>query len=151
MTTIVTLLGLWALLIAGRGTPIGRMLERGLIEMPARQIDRITRGHVLLALTLAGVIGLVFLILDYEGIRLMSMAAPEIATLLTMAEASTWLDVAMAAIVTASTLRLRTTGAHLRERFAKVRIRTPRPRRRRTRAAPPPANDDEPAPERRAA
>ncbi len=107
MTVIVTLLGLWALLIAGRGTPIGRMLERGLVETPARQIGRISRGHVLLALALAGTIGLVFLILDYEGIRLMSMAAPEIASFLTAFEISTWLDAAATAIVAASALRWR--------------------------------------------
>lgn len=149
MTAIITLLGLWALLIAGRGTPIGGMLERAMIEMPARQIDQITRGHVLLALTLAGVIGLVFLVLDVEGIRLMSMAAPEIASFLTMFEVSTWLDVAVATVMTASTLRLRATAAHLRQRIGGTRARTPR--RRRTRTAPPPSNDDEPAPQRRAA
>lgn len=151
MAIIATTLGLWALLIAGRGTPIGRMLERGLVEMPARRIDRITRGHLLLGLMLTGVIGLVFLILDVEGIRLMSMGAPEIATFLTTFEVSTWLDVAMTAVLTASTLRLRATAAHMRERIAAARPRTPRPRGRRTRAIPPPSNDDEPAPGRRAA
>lgn len=150
MTAIVTLLGLWALLVAARGTPIGGMLGRTMVEMPARLIGRITRGHVLLTLALASVIGLVFLILDYEGIHLISMAAPEIATFLTSFEISTWLDVAATAIVTASTLRLRTAAAHLRERLGEARARTLRPRRR-TRTTPPASNDDEPAPARHAA
>jgi hypothetical protein len=80
----------------------------------------------------------------------MSMAAPEIANFLAMFEVSTWLDVAVATVMTASTLCLRATAAHLRQRIAGTRARASR--RRRTRTAPPPSsNDDEPAPQRRAA
>ena len=150
MTIILTLLGLWALLLGACGTPIGAWLDRALVQTPARMIGRITRGHLLLALALAGVIGLVFLILDHEGLRLMSMAAPEISSFLVTFEVSTWLDVAAAAIVAASTTRVRAVAS-----LAKVRLtgllRRPRTRARRSRPATPttrrPANDDDPAPE----
>ncbi|HVJ00297.1 MAG TPA: hypothetical protein VM657_14660 [Sphingomonas sp.] len=150
MATIITLLGLWALLMVGRGTPIGRALERGLVEAPAGLFGKITRGHVLLALTLVGMIGAVFLILDYEGLRLISMAAPEISSFVVMVDASAWLDVAAAAIMAASTLRVRALAANVRARIAARvggRARRRAPRSRPAKPTPKrPSNDDDPAP-----
>ena len=52
VTTILTLTLLLGLMVLAPDTPVGRMLWRGFVAAPARLINRITRGHVLLGVLL---------------------------------------------------------------------------------------------------
>lgn len=141
MLLIATMLGLWALLIAARGTPIGRMLDWLLVDAPARALQRVGRGHVFVVIGLVVFVGAVFWIFEAEGVRLLSMAAPDILGVLAMAEVSTYVDLIVMGAVAASTARLRPVVDRLRglvRRAPRSRARRTRPTDRRT-----PANDDD--------
>ena len=141
----VTLLLLWALMLAGAGTPIGRALYRGFVTAPARVINMIGRGHVLLTATLVALIaGFVWLIGD-ESVRLMAMGAPEIASWLVMIDAASLIDAVVAAVLVASSVRLDA----VKTRIARSVRRASRARRRATVSRPrrlTGANDDEDGP-----
>lgn len=131
--------GLWALLLMARGTPIGGWLERWLVAKPAASLSRIRRETVIILLLLA-VLGVgLWWVMGHEGIRLYSMALPELTGMLTAVEVSAWLDAAVALVAAASVAR----WSNLRAALA-YRLRRPRANRaRRTRRPGKPAvNDD---------
>ncbi|MEP9359376.1 hypothetical protein [Sphingomonas sp. KR3-1] len=138
---LVALLGLWfALLLAG-GTPTGRLLRRMLVEWPAARLARIHRGAVI-TWTLLGVLGLLcFWFLEEDGLRLFTMAMPELAGWISMFEVSALVDAIAVGLMAASTLRL---GAVRHWIAARLPLGQRAKRARRTRpverAA---ANDDE--------
>ncbi|WHU01200.1 hypothetical protein [Sphingomonas sp. NIBR02145] len=102
----VALLGLWCMLVLAEGTPIGRMLRRVLVEWPAARLARIERGAVI-TWALLGVIGLLcFWFLEEDGLRLFTMAMPEIAGWVSMFEISALVDALVVTAAAASTLRL---------------------------------------------
>ena len=106
VTTILTLTLLFALMVLGPDTPVGRMLWRGFIGAPARLINRITRGHVLLgALLVAAIAGLVWVIGE-ESVRLLAFGAPDIASLLVLIDAASLIDAAVAAVLVATSVRV---------------------------------------------
>jgi hypothetical protein len=140
----ITLLLLWALMKASAGTPVGRFLNRALVEGPARFINRIERGHVLLTIALvAAIAGMVWLVGE-EMTRLIATAAPEITTLLISIDAASLLDAALAAILVSGSVRL----GSVRAKLSAVRRRIARPRATRSRPArrEGAANDDEDGP-----
>lgn len=140
---IALALGLWLLSRAADGTPIGRTMRRWLVERPAERLSRISRGQVLLMLTLAGIaIALVWLLED-DGRMLVAFGLPDVAGLAVAIDLGTLLDVTLVAIVAASTIRVRAVVASLR---ARPMPRRPRPRTVRTRRPRPPANDGEDRP-----
>ena len=58
--------------------PVGATLRRGLVETPARTLNRLTRGRVV-GLILILVLGVAAVALfESEGLRLFSMAAPDL-------------------------------------------------------------------------
>lgn len=141
----ITMLAIWLVLRTAPDTSIGRALHRWMVENPARGLDRLSRGHVLLALLLIAVVGAVIWVMENEGVVIMSMAAPEAAAFLTSFEISAYLDVIAALAVTASTVRIRAVGSRLRGRVGAMVRATPRSAR--ARQAPRPirpdaANDD---------
>lgn len=140
MTLVVTtLLGLWSLLLAAHGTPVGRFLNTWMVEAPARRLSRVYRGHIVLALALAAASAFLLWFLEGEGIRLLAMSAPEIGTWVAAFEVTTYLDVVIALGAASSMLRVRSLAAFV---AARTPSRAPRPRRVRPQRKAP-ANDDE--------
>ena len=143
MVLALTLLAAWLLIVRAPGTPVAAIARRLLVEAPARLLNRITRGHVLLAVLLAAFAALLIWQLEGDGVRLLSLMAPEIVSWLTMVEISVYLDALVAAIAVASTVRLRGIRLWLTTIMAR---RPARPRARRMPRRPaehPAANDDE--------
>lgn len=138
---LVALLGLWCTLLLANGTPIGRLMRRALVEWPAMQLARIRRGAVI-TWALLGAIGLLcFWFLEEDGLRLFTMAMPEIAGWISMFEIGALVDALVVTAAAASSLRLGTARGWNAARFRKGR-RATRARRVRPveRSA---ANDDE--------
>lgn len=140
---IVALLGLWLALLVAGDTPAGRFLNRWMVDWPAERLGRISRGAVLTWLML-GLVGLLmFWLLEEEGLRLFSMALPEIAGWMAAFEVGTLVDALAAVALAASALRV---GA-MRHWIAS---RLPAPRRakraRRSRPAARASNEDEDGP-----
>lgn len=147
---IVTTLFLFALLIlatAPRTSLRGRIWHDGLIIPLARRLSRITRGHVLLTLGLAGFFGLLIWLLGGDGLRVSSMALPEVSTWAMTFEISTLLDAMAAVAIMAATVRIRAMGIFLSSLLPaplrRARLRMARTRRR-PRVRPSSANDDDP-------
>ncbi|MBN8809232.1 MAG: hypothetical protein J0I47_13485 [Sphingomonas sp.] len=137
---IVIALGVWLLLHASEGTPTGRVLHRWLVERPAARLSRISRGQVLLMLTLAVMVVTIIWLLEDDGPALVAFGLPDIAGLAVAIDLGTLLDVALVAVVAFSTVRVRAAG-----RWIAARLAPRRPRRRsiRIRRTTRPANDDE--------
>lgn len=138
---LITLLGLWCTLLLAKGTPIGRLLERALVAWPAARLARIERGAVLTWMVLGAIGLLCFWFLEEDGLRLFTMALPEIAGWVSMFEISALADALVVAVAAASTLRMGAVRHWLGARLGSGR-RASRARRARPveRAA---ANDDE--------
>jgi len=103
---LVGLLGLWCMLVLAKGTPVGRLMQRVLVEWPAAQLARIRRGAVI-SWALLGTIGLLcFWFLEDDGLRLFTMAMPEIAGWISMFEISALVDALVVTAAAASSLRL---------------------------------------------
>ena len=132
---------------APRGSLRGRIWHDGLVIPLARQLSRITRGHVLLTVGLAAFFSLLIWLLGGDGLRVSTMALPEVTTWAMTFEISTLLDAMAAVAIMAATVRIWTMGtivsSLLRAPFRRTRLRTARTRRRpRVRASS--ANDDDP-------
>jgi hypothetical protein len=138
---LVALLGLWCMLVLAKGTPVGRLMRRMLVEWPAAQLARIRRGAVI-TWALLGVIGLLcFWFLEEDGLRLFTMAMPEIAGWISMFEIGALVDAIAVSMVAVSSLRLGAArgwiAARLRTGRRTTRARRVRPAERSA------ANDDE--------
>ncbi len=137
----------WIVLLIAPKTPIARGLHRMIVAAPARLLAQIGRGHVLLVLLAAVVMGGAFLIFDGEVVRVLSLAAPDALAWATMIDLATVLDAAFAAVVLASSVRWRAL------RFGRPTRRPQSSQRRRTTIRPerPAANDDDEDRSRKAA
>jgi hypothetical protein len=134
------LLTLWMAMIAARDTPAGGILHRILVEAPARQLSRITRGQILFGLLTLSIIVSVIWFLDNDGRMLVTMGLPEFLGFATAVDLSALLDLAAVAVIAATTIRFRAASAWVRQKIAPHR---PRQRRIRVQRRRPPANDDE--------
>ncbi|TPG43548.1 hypothetical protein EAH79_07315 [Sphingomonas koreensis] len=150
---VVTMIALWLTLLAAPETPIAKALRRALIDYPAA---RITATHVraAIALTVALLLGLgLDWLIGGDFGRVIAFASPDALAWLASFEVSAYLDIAAAAVVAASTVRLRSVAGAV----VALRRRLPRGARRRaprTRADRPAARNDNdadrPAPARAA-
>ena len=136
-------LGLWLALWTAGDTPVGRTLRRWMVERPAVRLSGISRGQVLLMLTLAGIAVALIWLLENDGRMLVAMGLPEMASLAVAIDAASLLDLALVAMIAASTIRVRAVSTWVRQRIAPRRSRA---RTVRTRRSKPPANDDEDRP-----
>ncbi len=137
---LAILVGLWASLLLARGTPAGALLHRWLVEAPAHRLSKITRGHLLFAgLTLAIIVSVIW-VLQSDGRMILSMGLPEFFSFAAAVDLSAILDLAVVAVIAATTLRVGAIRTWLVQRIAPRRPRARRPRAQRTRK---PANDDE--------
>lgn len=147
MTLLATMIGLWLLTLSAPATPICRILRHGLVDAPAASLSRITRGQVLLTLLLTVAVALLLWVVEEEGVRLLAMAAPDIAAWVMMFEVTTYLDIMATAVMTASAVRFRSLGAHVRALVvAPFTRRSGRERASRPTHIRPADNDDEDRP-----
>lgn len=138
MTLLLGMLGLWALLISARRTPIGATLHRWLVEKPAARLSAIHRQTILVALALISAAFVCWWVIGHEGILVYSMMLPELTALLAMIDLGVMLDVALVVVAGAASGSWRAIRALLPQRTAGRS-----PRARRTRASrKPAANDD---------
>ncbi len=138
----------WLTLRLARGTPIGRLLSRIMVDLPAAALDRITRTQAfwLVAIALLTIVAVCFQ--EADTLRLVGLAIPDAAAWLTTLEIGT--SVEMLAVVVAAWTTMRpknrrigATAAWLTRRRQRGTARSPRIRGRGRSAA---ANDDEPEP-----
>lgn len=140
---VATLVMLWLVMAVAPETMVGRALWRGIVELPARFVNRITRGHVLLtALLVAMVAGAIWLVGE-EAVRLVSMASPEALSWLVMVDAAALLDVAMGVVLVATSVRIGTAWARIGAAWRRVARRPRAVRTRPVRAERSADNDDE--------
>jgi hypothetical protein len=137
------LLGLWLALWAAGNAPTGRTLRHWMVERPAARLSRISRGQILLMLTLTGVAVALIWLLENDGRMLIAMGLPDVLSLAVAIDAASLLDLAVVAVIAASTIRVRAITSWLRPRATP---RRPRARTIRVRRTRPPANDDEDRP-----
>ncbi|HEX4695073.1 hypothetical protein [Sphingomonas sp.] len=133
-------IGLWLTLIAARGTPVGRLLHRWLVAMPADRLSRVERSHVLLLLVIVGIVVVATWLLAEEARVMLAFGLPDLAGLAAAIDLGTLLDVTLVAVAAASAVRVRSIVAWMRGRPAP---RRPRQRTIRVRRSRPPANDDD--------
>lgn len=101
------LLGILAVLIVFPGTPMARALSRLLVEPLAARLNRIRPGHLIFAGVLIALATALIVFFEWEGVRLIGMAAPEVMGWLAMFDAAAVLDLAAVAIAMAATTRFR--------------------------------------------
>lgn len=148
---VVTMLLVWTLMIAAVETPIGRMMRAGFVAAPARLLEPVGRGHVLLvAMIAAGMGGLVWLIGE-ESVRLLAMGAPEMMSWIVMIDAASLIDAAVAVVMVAGAVRIETVKTRIAARWRRIarpRAVRSRPARRESGAndADPDSNDSADAP-----
>ncbi|MBD8546667.1 hypothetical protein [Sphingomonas sp. CFBP 8760] len=104
---VVLFLAFWSALTAARGTPVGRLLHRVMVEIPAATINSTTRGHMLLAAGAFGFICIVTWFGEADGLRMLGMAVPDAAAWVTTFEITAYLDVISALIAVSTATRLR--------------------------------------------
>ena len=137
------LLGLWSLLLVGRGTPIGNWLHRKLVVAPAAWLSSWTRGQVLLLGAVVAAALFMLLVLGREGALFASFALTDASAMLAQIEITAGLDALVTVATVASVTRSGQAIRWLRMRFAPRTVgrraaRTPRRPRPR-----PPANDED--------
>ncbi|MBO9624718.1 MAG: hypothetical protein J7500_18580 [Sphingomonas sp.] len=139
MTLATILLGLWALLLAGKGTPVGRWLERWMVAKPAAALSGIRRNTVLVAATLVLVALLCWWVIGHEGMVMYGMALPELGAALAAIDLGVILDIAVVVVGGAAAGAWQVLRTLVRPHAAS---RTRRARWTRT-ARRPAANDDD--------
>ena len=88
-------------------TRIGGALRRLLIDEPVRRLNRVTRGHALLALVVFGFLAAAWAIGRQDGLMVAGQATADgLVTAMTI-DVATWLDVTAIALVVAAALRFR--------------------------------------------
>jgi hypothetical protein len=139
MTLILSALLIWmALLLAGE-TATGRLMTRLLVTAPARSLNCVTGGHILLTLILVAGAGLIVAVFDLEMLRVIAMATPEITSALMALEVTTLLDTVVVTVTAASAIRWRALVSRMRKSARGRRTRAVQPVQRGA------ANDDDPA------
>ncbi len=148
MRTVLTLtvLAILAMMTFAAETPTGRFLHRTTVEIPARMLDRIGRGHVIAAVLIVLFCGLLVWAGGADGVRVIAFGLPDAAAWLTTFEVSAYVDMIAAVLATAATLRLKGLGARIGTTLTGIvrrRSGTARPRACRSRTHAAPANDDD--------
>lgn len=130
------LLGLWAAMLLGGNTPVGKTLRRWLVEKPAARLARISRTQVALVVLLVMTGVGAWLALGHDGLSLYGMAMSELTGLLASVEVTSFIDAAVTVTLVATSVRWSAVVHRLRGgRTRAVRVRRAR--------RPAPSNDDE--------
>ena len=102
-----TAIACWLIMIAAPETAIGKAMRRVLIDRPAARLARFSRGDAAVVFLLMMTAAMVTLVGEGDGIRLLTLAAPDVAIWITTFEVSAYLDIVMALAATVSSLRVR--------------------------------------------
>jgi len=129
----------WLILWFAPETWLGRFLHHWMLAGPITRVSRITRGEVLLGLTLLTTAAILLSLLHADGIRLLAAALPEVGIWVTAFEATTWLETITSVALLSVSARLIVLTRLLRRPGHRRRPRRG-PARPSCRAA---ANDDE--------
>jgi hypothetical protein len=145
LACLFTAIACWLLMATAPQTPIGEGLRRLLIDKPAAPLARFTRGDAAVMVLLMLTAAMVTLVGEGDGIRLLTLAAPDVAIWITTFEVSAYVDILMALAAAASSLRVRTfmtrwLGVFTRRPAAKAHKRAIRSRKKRSTNAD---NDDD--------
>ena len=97
----------WLVMATAPRTPIGNAMHRVLIDRPAARLARFTRGDAAVMALLMLTAAMVTLVGEGDGIRLLTLAAPDVAIWITTFEISVYVDILMALAAAASSLRVR--------------------------------------------
>ncbi|KQO05520.1 hypothetical protein [Sphingomonas sp. Leaf242] len=108
LACLFTAITCWLVMATAPQTPIGKALRRVLIDKPAARLARLTRGDAAVMFLLMLTAAMVTLVGEGDGIRLLTLAAPDVAIWITTFEVSAYVDILMALAAAASSLRVRT-------------------------------------------
>lgn len=132
---------------------MARALDRLLVEPLAARLNRVRPGHLVFAGVLIALATALIVFFEWEGVRLVGMAAPEVMSWLAMFDAAAVLDLAAVAIAMAATTRFRAIRDRVRatadQVMTTVRTVLTRGRQRAFKArptAPKPTRSDDPDP-----
>lgn len=112
----LTFLALWLTLRLCPDTPVGEMLRRTLVELPAAWLARLTRGQLLIGITAFAATAFIMWLIGSEAARLMSVAVPDTFVWLTTFEVTSYADALAAIAITASSVRWRELMKRLQRR-----------------------------------
>lgn len=107
LACIFTAIVYWLVMATAPQTSIGKALRRMLIDRPAERLLRFSRGDAAVMFLLMIAAAMVTLVGEGDGIRLLTLAAPDVAIWITTFEVSAYLDIVMALAATVSSLRVR--------------------------------------------
>lgn len=144
MTAVIVFLLSWAALAASRGTPIGRLLQRVMVEIPAAAIGGLRRVDVAAVIVVLGLVILHLNAGEADPARLLGLFAPDIAIWLAGLEFGSLLGAASALVALAGARRLGLpASATILDRGRRFESRAGRARCSRRIIRAPAANDDE--------
>ena len=107
LVCLFTAIACWLVMATAPQTPIGRAMRHVLINKPAARLLRFTRGDAAVMFLLMIAAAMVTLVGEGDGIRLLTLAAPDVAIWITTFEVSAYVDILMALAAAASSLRVR--------------------------------------------
>ena len=107
LACLFTAIACWLLMATAPRTSIGKAMRRALIDKPAARLARFTRGDAAVMVLLMLTAAMVTLVGEGDGIRLLTLAAPDVAIWITTFEVSAYVDILMALAAAASSLRVR--------------------------------------------
>ncbi|MBD8618571.1 hypothetical protein IFT67_06515 [Sphingomonas sp. CFBP 13728] len=107
LACLFTAVACWLVMATAPQTPIGRAMRHVLIDKPAARLLRFTRGDAAVMFLLMIAAAMVTLVGEGDGIRLLTLAAPDVAIWITTFEISAYFDILMALAAAASSLRVR--------------------------------------------
>ena len=114
LACLFTMAACWAVIAAFPETVIGKGIRHALVERPAARLSRFTRGDAAVIFLLMLATAMVTLIGEGDGIRLLTLAAPDVAIWITTFEVSAYVDILVTLGAAASGLRLREVAARYR-------------------------------------
>lgn len=151
MTAAIVLLLCWVVLVIAGNTPIGRLLNRLMVEMPATALNRLEPGHVALAIVVTILVIVHLTAGDSDPIRMVALFAPDMVLWLMSFEIGAIVEAVVALTAAAAALRRAGVDVGVRAALKTLCIRPPRHAKNtvdRARKGPrrdrkSPANDDD--------
>ncbi|MEG3083051.1 hypothetical protein U1707_05315 [Sphingomonas sp. PB2P12] len=138
-----TAIACWLVLVAAPETAIGKTIRRVLIDRPAARLARFSRGDAAVMFLLMMAAAMVTLVGEGDGIRLVALAAPDVAIWIATLEVSAYLDVLVTLAAAVSGLRIRSVMARCLGIFAGSSVAKARQRGVRSRKTRPMVADND--------
>lgn len=107
LACLFTAIACWLVMATAPQTPIGKAMGHILVEKPAARLLRFTRGDAAVMVLLMMAVMMVTLVGEGDGIRLLTLAAPDVAIWITTFEISAYLDIVIALAAAVSGHRVR--------------------------------------------